>query len=76
MLTPQQIIETYYLESRCSLLEIAAMLDRHDAAAQRTGTPAGNSEKLTCLRTALAMMADPTPSTERAEQLLHLFATV
>lgn len=76
MLTPQQIIGTYYLESRCALLEIAAMLDRHDAAAQRTGTLAENAEKLTCLRNALALLADPAASTDRAERLLHLFATV
>jgi hypothetical protein len=76
MLTPQQVIDTYYLESRFDLLEIAAMLDRHDFATERTGAPANDTAKLDCLRNALAMMADPAPSTDRAERLLHLFATV
>ena len=35
MLTPPQIVETYFLESRYMLLEIAAYLDRYDAAVNR-----------------------------------------
>jgi len=44
MLTPQQIIDSEYLESRCALLEIAAVLDRHDTAVNRTGKSADNTE--------------------------------
>ena len=76
MLKPQEVIDKDYLECRCALLEIAAMLDRYDLAVQRTTSPAENTEKLDCLREAFAMLADPASSTERAEQLLHLFATV
>ena len=76
MLTPQKVIDTYYLESRCALLEIAAMLDRHDIATERTGAPASDTTKLECLRSALSLLAAPTPSTDRAERLLHLFASV
>jgi len=76
MLTPQQIIDSEYLESRCALLEIAAVLDRHDTAVNRTGKSADNTEKLDCLRKALALLAQQDTSTNRAEQLLHLFATV
>jgi len=76
MLTPQQIIDSEYLESRCALLEIAAVLDRHDTAMERTNEAANNIEKLDCLREALALLAKPEASNNRAEQLLHLFATV
>lgn len=76
MLTPEQIIESEYLESRCSLLEIAAMLDRYYLAIERGSKIADNDEKLNCLREALALLAQEGNSTERAEQLLHLFATV
>lgn len=76
MLKPQEVIDKDYLECRCALLEIAAMLDRYDVAAQRNTSPAENTEKLDCLREAFAMLADPASSTERAEKLLHLFATV
>ncbi len=74
MLTPQQVIDTYYLESRCMLLEIAAMLDRYDAAVARTGSPAENEAKLALLRDVMATLADPS-SKERTTVLLEAFAT-
>ena len=40
MLTPAQVAETYFLESRHQLLEIAAYLDRYDAAVARSGAAA------------------------------------
>ena len=76
MHTPQQVIDSEYLESRCALLEIAAVLDRHDTAMERTGKVAENTGKLDCLRSALALLSKPDTSTNRTEQLLHLFATV
>ena len=76
MLTPEQIIESEYLESRCSLLEIAAMLDRYYLAIERDSKITDSNEKVNCLREALALLAQEGNSTERAEQLLHLFATV
>ncbi len=76
MLSSEQIIESEYLESRCSLLEIAATLDRYYIAMKRDGKVTESSEKVDCLREALALLAQPDDSTNRAEQLLHLFATV
>ena len=76
MLTPQKIIDTYYLESRCDLLEIAAMFDRYDTAVEKNGAPAADTAKLECLRQALTLLAEDAPSTNRAERLLQLFATV
>jgi hypothetical protein len=73
MLTPQQVIDTYYLESRCMLIEIAAMLDRYDAAVARTCSAAPNEAKLELLRSAMTVLADPT-SQERATLLLEAFA--
>jgi hypothetical protein len=76
MLTPQQVIDTYFLESRCVLLEVAAMLDRYEAAVTRCGTPAEKQEKLNGLRRALAFLADTQPSANRAERLLEIFAEI
>lgn len=73
MLQPQQVIDTYYLESRCMLLEIAAMLDRYDTAVTRAGNPAEDEAKLALLRRSMSVLADPS-STERATHLLELFA--
>jgi hypothetical protein len=80
MLTPPQIIENYFLESRHQILEIAAMMDRYDAAMQRSsgnGAAGGptTGQKIELLRKALAIAADPKPAGDRTVALLELFAT-
>jgi hypothetical protein len=80
MLTPHQVIDTYFLEARHMLLEIAALLDRHDAAVARAGGPVGNGRpaadaaKLAALRESLRILAEPAPGRERTVELLELFA--
>lgn len=84
MLTASQVAETYFLESRYMLLEIAAYLDRYDAASIREHSHNGNSSdhrkgedpKLTLIRKALASLADPAAGIERTSALLELFATL
>jgi len=79
MLTPAQISETYFLESRHQLLEIAAYLDRYDAAVARDGGqsgPADAEKKLALIRQALAIVAETKPTQERTVALLDLFAKV
>ena len=79
MLTPSQVAENYFLESRHQLLEIAAYLDRYDAAVARAGGRNGNPAddgRLAVLRRALGIVADPQPGQERTVSLLELFATV
>lgn len=79
MLTPAQVAETYFLESRHQLLEIAAYLDRFDAAVARTGArngqAAADEQKLAVIRRALEIVAEQTPAKERTVALLELFAT-
>ena len=80
MLTPRQIVESSFLEARHMLLEVAALLDRHDAAVARAGTAAAGdaatTEKLAVLREALAVLAAEQRGGERTEELLDLFARV
>jgi len=77
MLTPPQVVETYFLESRHQILEIAALMDRYDAAVERAGAGGAAAErKLEILRRALAIAADPRPAGERTVALLELFATI
>jgi hypothetical protein len=79
MLTPQQVIDTYFLEARHQLLEIAALLDRHDAAVARTGgdgRPGTSDVKLAAVREALAILAAAGPDEDRTVSLLELFAKV
>ena len=80
MLSPTQVAETYFLESRHQLLEIAAYLDRYDAAVARGGSRNGHAaasdRKLEVIREALAIIAEEKPARERTIALLELFATV
>ena len=76
MLKPQNVIDTYYLEARCMILEIAAVFDRYDASVEREGTPAEDARKLQCLREAMQLTADPDEHNNRAEKLLQLFANI
>jgi hypothetical protein len=83
MLTARQTVDAYFLEARHMLLEVAALLDRHAAAAAREGgrKPAASgpdpaAEKLAVLREALAILAADRPSGERTVALLELFARV
>lgn len=77
MLTPDQILDQYYLEARRDLLEIAALLDRYDAAVERDGSPASDGEKLTILRRALTHLSDSEDTSgERTKTLLELFAEI
>jgi hypothetical protein len=76
MLTPKQVIDAYFLEARHQLLEVAALLDRYDAAAARAGGPGrpDGDPRLAALREALAVLADRAPAGERTVTLLELFA--
>jgi hypothetical protein len=77
MLSPDQVVETYFLEARHQLLEIAALLDRHDAAVAREGRGAGPAAaKLATLKEAIATLAADRSATERTVALLELFARV
>ncbi len=76
MLTPRQVLDTYYLEARRDLLEIAALFDRYDAAVTREGRTAEDESKRDVLRRALARLADPAPADDRTTDLLELFAEI
>ena len=77
MLSTQEILDTYYLEARRDLLEIAALLDRYDAAVAREASPTTSEEtRLTVIRRALSQLADENaPTSDRTADLLELFAT-
>jgi hypothetical protein len=76
MLSPKQVIDAYFLEARHQLLEVAALLDRYDAAVGRGGGKgaAEGDARLQALRKALAVLADQAPAGERTVTLLELFA--
>ncbi|MFV1965660.1 MAG: hypothetical protein ACC628_09580 [Pirellulaceae bacterium] len=73
MLAPEDVLNHYYLEARCQLLEIAAMLDRYDAGRQGGGGPPAD-RRLEQIYESLALLAQRDVTTERSERLLNLFS--
>lgn len=82
MLSAEQVAETYFLESRHMLLEIAAHFDRYDAAAARDKaqpangrvTGRGGDGRMARLREAVAILVAASSDRERTVALLELFA--
>ena len=77
MLSPQKTLDTYYLEARRDLLEVAAMLDRYDEAVKRDGAEAKDESKKQSLLEAMELLSQSEhPEANRAEQLLVHFAKI
>jgi hypothetical protein len=75
MLSPQKTLDTYYLEARRDLLEVAAMLDRYDQAVKRDSEKAQDESKRFSLLQAMEILSEPDhPRADRAERLLKHFA--
>jgi hypothetical protein len=73
MLTPQKVLDNYYLDTRCQLIEIASMLDRYDRAAQREGS-SDQDDRMDQIYQALTLLAQRESGPNRGEQLLNLFS--
>ena len=72
MLTSTQLVDHEYLETRCMLVEIAAMLDRVDRAASRDGI-SFQDPRIDQIYRSLQLLSTPTQTADRSEQLLMLF---
>ena len=73
MLTPEKVLDNYFLDNRCMLIEIAAMLDRYDRSVDQQGKAAVD-DRLDQIYQALTLLADRDTSADRAERLLNLFS--
>ena len=73
MLTAEKVLDKYYLEVRCMLIEIAATLDRHDRALEEEagGEP---DERLDKVYEALAVLSKSGNTPDRSERLLNMFS--
>jgi hypothetical protein len=75
MLKPDEVLEKDYLDTRCMLLDIAATLDRLDAAAQRQQVPVPKGDRrLKEIYQSLQLLAEQDTTADRAERLLNLFS--
>ena len=77
MLTAKELLDRYFLDVRCMLLETASTLDRFDAARQRddsTSADARAEEQLGKIYESLDILADRAATPDRAERILNLFS--
>ena len=75
MLSPSKVVDEYYLEVRCKLLEIGAIMDRLDRA-QANAPEEGiydDARWQQCLQS-LALLNAPSETPDRAEQVALLFS--
>lgn len=75
MLTAEKVLDLYFLDARCMLIEIAALLDRYDRAAQlaQGALPIG-VDRLDRIYQALTLLAERESTANRSERLLNLFS--
>ena len=69
-LNAKQLLDLYYLDMRCHLLEAAAAMDRIQRA--EGGAAAMDDPRFVRLRAALGLLASGGP--DRAERFLDLFS--
>ena len=75
MLTADQVLDAYFLDNRCMLLEMAAMLDRYDAARKRDGNAtAADDPRMEKIQQSLAVLSENAGPVPRAERLLELLS--
>lgn len=59
MMNRNVVLERYYLDCRCMLLELAATFDRHDRASPPPSGAQAADERLLQLQQAIQILADP-----------------
>jgi len=74
MMNQNAVLERYYLDCRCMLLELAATLDRHNRAPSEPSGAAGADARLLLLQQAIEILADPSTQADRAERILQLMS--
>ncbi|MEM8670094.1 MAG: hypothetical protein AAGG48_21380 [Planctomycetota bacterium] len=73
MQNPKEVLDSYFLEARCQILEIASMLDRYDRA--QVDQPSSNEDqRIEKMYASLSMLSLRETATDRSERLLNLFS--
>lgn len=72
-LTPKEVLDYHYLEVRCKLLEIAAIMDRYQRAGGGDPTQSNDLKLERCTR-ALSQLATSRAMPDRAEAIALLFS--
>lgn len=72
MLNQKQVLDRYYLETRCQLVEIAATLDRFDRAVSQGAAP--SDPRIEKLYASLEMLSRSQSTADRSRRLLEMFS--
>ncbi len=78
MLAPNQVLDKYYLDARCMLIEVAAILDRYERA--KNSTPENGhaalpeDPRIDQLYQTLKLLSESSNTDDRSEQVLNLFS--
>ena len=74
MLTAEKVLDKYYLEVRCMLIEIATTLDRHDRALEEQAEYGQQDDRLDKVYEVLAELSKSSNTSDRSERLLNMFS--
>lgn len=74
MLNLQQTVDREWLQGRFLVLELAALLDRLEAAAARETSPTPEDPRIAILRRAIAQLPSAPHVQARTERILALYS--
>jgi hypothetical protein len=74
MLNLEETLTSELPQARYLVLELAALLDRLDEAAQRDKCSLSGDERMRNLRSALNTLNTPTSKSNRVEQILRVYS--
>ncbi len=74
MQTVEQVIDSEFLDVRCMLLEIGAMLDRYDRSCDQSPAEASDDHRMDLIYRAILLLSQRDTTADRSERLLNLFS--
>ena len=74
MMNRNAVLESYYPDCRCMLLELAATLDRHDRAPAASSGAKAADEQLLLLQQVIQALAKPSAQPDRTSRILQLLS--
>lgn len=75
MLTAAKVLDNYFLDTRCMLIEIAATLDRYDRAVQSAAAKSRTGDdRVDRIYQSLTLLAERETTADRSERILNIFS--
>ena len=74
MLSTPQVLENYFPEVRAWLIQVAAVMDRLDRAAEQEGRSPTDDPRLDSYQQALKVLMEKADHADRAERIQRIFS--